>query len=417
MTTATATSQFGPVTIKRPVLGFAVTLIIGLIFLYGLPLLPNLNIGNTYGDMVTKLPTDIGARIEWAIGDWGDAQFYKSWIGGLFLILGAFAAYFLEKSGSKLKGFGISYGTGLFLSVIAAEILADIISNVLYIPLIWLDPVAAKAGWIPTFIPVCSFAAGAVLSFGGDWKKVLTAAVFGGVIGCPGSWFICKYLAIPFGMPVAIGNVGVMVIGSILIHETFRYLPWMKKQTIGPEPVAAPAPAPTGPVKLNHEGCNQDLLFVRRVLADLNECSFFGSEVASIFMIVGLVIHFMLNTKNPAYGTGLLGAVLAVQFFASGIGLFMYWPLFKEKGWIATFVPVVTLGPVAVMFYGASLYVVVVAGIFGGLFGAPIALYISSRLPRDWPGYTGAVSSMLIITLVFVAVFQIMPWFGLPGLW
>ena len=405
--------------IKRPWLGFVITIIIALVFLYGMPLLPSLNIGNTYSTMVAALPNNLGARIEWALGDWVDAQFYKNWIGGLLLILGGFVAMALEKTNSKLKGFGITYGTGLFVNILIAEIIADVISNILYIPLFVHDPVAAKVGWIPTFIPVCSFAAGTVLIFGGDWKKVLTGGVVGGIVGCPGSWFIIKYICVPTGMPVAVGNVGIMVIGTFVIFEAYRYIPWMYPQKVGQETPPRSSPVTQTdpqPLKLAYDDCNQTWLFVRRCFADMNECCFFGSDVAAFIMVVGLIIGQLLNAKNPSYGTTWLGAVLSVQLMASAVGLFLYWHRFKELGWIGTFVPVVTLGPAAVLIYGPKLYVVLAAAIFGGVFGAPIARAIAAKLPSHIHTYVGVVASMLIITLIFIAVFQAMPWFGQPGL-
>jgi hypothetical protein len=401
-------------TVTRPLGGFAATLVIALVFLYGLPLLPNLNIGLTYGELVERAPFELGAALQWALGDWGDAQFYKSYIGGLFLILGAFVALGLEKSKSKYNRFGISYGSGLFTSVLAAQVIAASISNLLYTRLLVNDPVAAAIGWVPTFIPICSLAPGLVLIFGGGWKKVLTAGIFGGLVGAPGSFFIIKYIAVPTGMPVAVGNVGVMVIAAILFHETFKYVPWMKKE----EPPAMPHDrVESNPEPIEVKSENENILFVRRVFADLTEANFYGSDIASYIMVVGLIIHFIMNPMNPSYGSGWLGAILASQLVASGIGLYLYWPRFKELGWIATFVPVVTLGPAAVLMYGPHLYVILVAGIFGGFFGAPIAGLISSKLPSHMHGYIGAVSSMLILTLVFIAVMQVMPWFGQPGLW
>lgn len=400
--------------VTRPLGGFVIVLVIALVFLYGMPLLPNLNVGLTYGELVEKAPSELAAAVEWALGDWGDAQFYKSYLGGLFLILGAFVALSLEKSKSKYNRFGIAYGSGLFPSVLAAQLIAAFLSNLFYTRLLVNDPVAAAVGWVPTFIPICSLAPGLVLIYGGGWKKVLTAGIFGGLVGAPGSFFIIKYFCVPTGMPVAVGNVGIMVIASILFHETFKYVPWMKK-------VAPPAmphdKVETTPEPAQPQPENENILFVRRVFADLSEANFYGSDIASFIMVLGLIIHFILNPMNPAYGSGWLGAILASQLVASGIGLYLYWPRFKELGWIATFVPVVTLGPAAVLMYGPHLYVILVAGIFGGFFGAPIAGLISSKLPSHMHGYTGAVSSMLILTLIFIAVMQVMPWFGQPGLW
>jgi ENTS family enterobactin (siderophore) exporter len=399
---------------KRPHTGFLVVIVLALLFYIVVPRLPSLGIGDTYTSMVEGITKgNAWAYIQWALGDWADAQFHKTWLGGLFVILFAALAVELEKRRHPYCGYGACYGSGLFYSVLAAELIADAISVFLYARLMGGE--AAGLGWFPTFVPVCSFAGGMVLIFGGGWKQILTAAIFGGLIGAPGSYWINKYLAVPFGMPVAIGNVGIMIIGSLVFHQVCDWLPWMHKgrmerkaATAAAAEAAAKAPAPQPAMQ------GDTAVFVRRIFADLTECCFFGSEWAGFGLVLGSLILAVLNAGTPAYGSNQLGAILCVQFLSAGLGLWLYWHKFKELGWIATFVAVVGVSPAMVLTFGTSLPSMALAALVGGIFSAPVAFWVSSRMPEWGHGYTGAVFSILITTLFGFFVGQFIPWSILP---
>jgi hypothetical protein len=377
---------------------------LALVFYFVVPNLPNMNIGDTYAALTDKIAAgDLVAKVQWALGDWSDAQFHKTWLSGLLVIVGAIIAATLEKSRSKMAGFGAAYGSGLFYKILTAEVIADAISVAMYSRLI-----GGGGGWFPTFIPVCSFAGGAVLMYGGSWPVILTVAGLGGIIGGPGAAFINKYLATPFGLPVAIGNVGIMILGALVLHSVFEFMPWMKAGQAKQKEAAAAAAKTAAP--LPKPAANDTMLFIKRVFADFTECCFFGSDWAGAGLVVGSLIMVMLNQGSVSYGSKQLGAILCVQLLASGLGLWLYWAKFKQLGWIATFVSMVGVSPAMVLVFGATIPVVLVAALVGGIFGAPIAAWISSRLPEWGPGYTGAVTSILFCTFIGFAVAYALPW-------
>ncbi|MBM4431128.1 MAG: hypothetical protein FJ026_12390, partial [Chloroflexi bacterium] len=369
---------------SRPTTGFLIIVALALVFYFVVPNLPNMNIGDSYVALTDRIAAgDLIAKVQWGLGDWSDAQFHKTWLSGLLVILGAVFAAELQKRRHPLTGFGASYGSGLFYKILAAEVIADAISVALYARLI-----GGAGGWFPTFIPVCSFAGGAVLMYGGGWPTILTVGILGGVIGGPGAAFINKYLATPFGLPVAIGNVGIMILGAMVFHSVFEFMPWMKAGQAKMKEEAAAAAKTAAP--LPKPAANDTVLFVKRVFADFTECCFFGSDWAGAGLVVGSLIMAIMNADSVSYGTRQLGTILCVQLLASGLGLWLYWHKFKQLGWIATFVSMVGVSPAMVLVFGASFPVVLVAALVGGIFGAPIAFWVSSRLPEWGPGYTGA---------------------------
>ena len=103
-----------------------------------------------------------------------------------------------------------------------------------------------------------------------------------------------------------------------------------------------------------------------------------------------------------------------MQFLSAGLGLWLYWHKFKELGWIATFVAVVGVSPAMVLTFGTSLPSMALAALVGGIFSAPVAFWVSSRMPEWGHGYTGAVFSILITTLFGFFVGQFIPWSILP---
>ena len=364
-----------------------------------------------------KIRADAGegklmAKLAWMFGDWGDPAFQKTALGGILMIFGAILAWFLDKKGKTT--FGICYGSGLFWRVLAAQILAALISNFLYQNL-FKDP---AIGFVPTFIPIVSITPGLIFCFGGEWRKVITAAVFGGIIGCPFAYFIFVNFVVPWGLIGAVAWVTPMIVGGLLSAEACKYLPWMARQASDPpvEPkAAAAAAAAANPPKMNASW------FVKKVFADFSDANFYGSEIAGLFFILGGVISIALNPFNAGYGEGYVYLLfLSSQILASAFGVFIYWHRLFELGGYPTFVPVVTMGPMFVIFYyqkaletyGTGLHVIIVGALVGAVIMPPFANWISRSLPSHQPGYVGPVTSMFVNCLVVMAIFNYVPGFG-----
>ncbi len=394
---------------KRPLAGFVIMIVLALL-IYGWSFIPkpdNSIIMDYDAWLESAGAGNLGAKTAWLFGDWGDPAYQKTALGGVAIISGAIIASFLDKK--KKTTFGICYGSGLFWRVLAAQILAAFISNFLYQNLFKTQDIA----FVPTFIPIVSITPGLVLIYGGEWHKVITAGVFGGLIGCPFAYFMFKNFVEPWGLIGAVAWVTPMIVGGLLSFEACRYLPWMAKQDSdikNPEKAAEaapPAPAPAEPPKMNNGW------FIKRVFADFSEANFYGSEIAGLFFIIGGIISIYLNPLNPAYGDGNTYLVfLSSQILASSIGVFIYWHRYFELGWYPTFVPVVTMGPTFVIMYGAGLHVVITGALAGGLFMPPFANWIARSLPPHQHGYIGSVASMFVCCIVMISIFNYVPGFG-----
>lgn len=398
---------------KRPVKGFVIMIIAAfLVYSWSFTPKPEASIISDY----TTWLADAGegnfvAKIAWMLGDWGDPAYQKTALGGILMILGAALAVALEKK--KRCTFGVCYGTGLFWRILVAQFIAAFISNFLYQNLFR----STDIGFVPTFIPIVSITPGLVLVYGGEWRKVITAGIFGGIIGCPFAYFIFKHFVEPWGLIGAVAWVTPMIVGGILAFETCKFLPWMAKQESDPEEPAEPKVEveniATGEACECKAPAMNDSWFIKRVLADFTEANFYGSEVAGLFFIIGGIISVYLNPANPGYGDGNTYLVfLAGQILASAFGVFLYWHRYHELGWYPTFVPVVTMAPTFVIFYGTALHVWVTGALIGGFIMPPFANWVARSLPGHHHPYIGAVTSMFVNCIVIISVFNYIPGFG-----
>jgi hypothetical protein len=391
---------------KRPVAGFIVMIVVAFAF-YALGMAIKdktfATILPSYGDWLKAATEgDFGAKIAWLIADWTQPAYQGTLLGGVFMIAAA-AIVALSK---KKTTFGICYGTGLFWRILSGQLIAAVIANFVFTTLFKNND--QFGSFAPTFIPIASITPGLILLYGGEWRKVITAGVMGGFIGAPLAAYIFVKFVGPWGLIGAVAWVTPMIIGGIVCGEVCKYLPWMAKQASDPEtpaPAASDAPAGEAP-KMN------DGFFIKRVLADFSEANFYGSEIAGLLFIIGGVVSVFLNPANPGYGSGIYLILLTSQILASAVGIFLYWHRLYELGGYPTFVPVVTLGPTFVLLYGTAPHVVITGAVLGGMFMPPVANYISSKLPPSQPGYIGCVASMFICCIVFIAVFNYVPGFG-----
>ena len=63
------------------------------------------------------------------------------------------------------------------------------------------------------------------------------------------------------------------------------------------------------------------------------------------------------------------------------IGVFLYTSKYQEKGWYATYVPVVCTAPACILLHGATMPVILVSSIVGGVIGTHIAEWLDDHRP------------------------------------
>lgn len=348
-------------------------------------------------------------RLLWFVGDFTEAEFYKSLLGGVGIVAFALLAYLLDRAGSRWRGFPISYGTGLWPWVLVSSLIGLAISVILFGGLL-------SEGWMPTFVPFVSVPAGIVFIYGRGWSKALTGGVLGALITFPIAYLVITYVLTPLSLPAVIGNVTGMWLGAIIAFEICRLLPWMTREDAPPEgediPETEQAAELREPPPAEHPTEKRGW-FGRRVLADFSEAQFYGNELASAGLILGTLLSWAMNPLHPAYGSGLLPAILLSQILASAVAVLLYYERWRELEWYPTFVPVVSVAPAVVLAFGGTMQSVLAGAVLGAIAGPPVAQFIIDRLPGHWHLFIGNTFSMALCTAIIVPVLSVLPGFQL----
>lgn len=345
----------------------------------------------------------------WLLADVSEAEFYASVLGGVGIISFAFIAYLLDQRGSRWRGYPISYGTGLWPWILASTLIGLAISVYLFGGLL-----LPESGWIPTFVPFVSVPAGVVFIYGRGWHVALTGGILGALVTFPIAYLLILYVFEPLALPVVIANVTGMWLGGIIVFELCRFLPWMRREESAPpegedipeadEPTDLPQPPPA--VDPTARGW-----FGRRVLAEFSEAQFYGTEIASLGLLLGTLLSWVLNPLHPALGSGLLPAILLSQVVAASVGVFLHYERWRELEWYPTFVPVVSVAPATVLAYGGTMQSILAGAVLGAIAGPPVAQFVIDRLPSHWHLYIGNTFSMALCTLVIVPTLGLLPGF------
>lgn len=342
-----------------------------------------------YAHMVANLHEPL-ARLRWIVGDISEVAFYKHELPAIGLLLGAALAHWAHRTGRAWQGFAICYGTGLWPWLVTSSLLGLVFSHVL-----WGWTLSAST-WQPTFVAFVSLPAAMVLLFGGGWKVAINGALLGALLVTPASLLLVNYLCYPLGLPVVIGNVGGMAVASVLAFMLCRRFAGLVRSTA---PVDAPPPAPVVARATPHHGVGWTL---RRVLADFSEAPFFGNELASLGLLLGVLAAYLLSPAGPAYGSQLVLEMVGGQALASLIGVLLWRRQWMQRGWYPTYIPIVSVVPAAVLTLGGTWEVVVLSAGLGAVMAPPLAVAISQRLPSHLHGYIGNVLSMAACTLMIL---------------
>ncbi|WP_296233970.1 hypothetical protein [Pseudomonas sp. UBA4617] len=333
------------------------------------------------------------SRLRWIVGDISEVAFYKHELPALGLLLGACLAHLAHMHGYRWQGFAICYGSGLWPWVFTSSLLGLLLSHAFW------GWTLASGTWQPTFVAFVSLPAAMVLLYGAGWRVTLSGALLGALLVTPASLLMVNYLCYPLQLPVVIGNVSGMALASLVAFMLCRRFPSWVRHSHKPavrDPVAA---QPDYGV----------VWTLRRVLADFSEAPFFGNELASLGLLLGVLLAYLLAPAAPAYGSLLLIPMVAGQALASLVGVLLWHGQWQARGWYPTYIPIVSIVPAAVLTHGGSWQVVVGSAVLGALVAPPLAAAITQRLPAYMHGYIGNVLSMAISTLGIV---PLVGWFA-----
>lgn len=345
-----------------------------------------------YTEMMSSLPSPL-AWLRWVVGDISEVAFYKHEFASLGLLLGGALGYWASRYAKSWQGFSISYGTGLWPWLVTSSLLGLLLSNAL-----WGWTLTADT-WQPTFAAFVSLPAAMVLMFGGGWKVTLNGAILGALLVTPSCLLIVNYVCLPLGLPVVVGNVVGMAVGSVAAFGLCRALPILVSSN-SEQAATIPVPAKTPDYGV--------IWTLRRVLADFSEAPFYGNEWASLGLLSGVLLAYALNPLSPAYGSGLLLHIIAAQALASLTGVIVWRRQWQKRGWYPTYVPLVSVVPAAVLTHGPGMSVMVGSALLGALIAPPLACAIAQRLPNCLHPYIGNVLSMAISTLLIVPVIGVL---------
>lgn len=340
----------------------------------------------SYEQWTSHVSTSWTAWWSWVLGDFTEPTSYKSPLASVGLLVGAFAAYFLWRSSSRFAGTPVSYGFGArFPWMIGAVVLSLVATNLLFRGLL------VDGEWQPTFVVVASVPAAVVLLYGRGWAVLGTGAVLGIVTVPPLAMLLIANFCAPNGIPNVVGIVSAMALGGVIACATCRFLPWMRV------PDDAPPVHGAGRVDARR---SEAAWTVRRVLADFSEAQFIGSEWAGGLMILGACAGFLIDPSFAGYGLELLPRILFAQVLTSAIGVVLWRQWYRGGGWTATYVPVVSSAPTAVVAFGGSWSALVLGAAIGAALGAPVARLLTKLIPPLFHPFIANVTSMAVTTLV-----------------
>ena len=376
--------------------GLALTIGIGFALYFILTALHgNLDQG-AYTQMVQSmnLPQN---HILWFLINWTEPEFFAGPVSTIFLMARAVAAWQLSIRKSRYAGIEICYGSArIWPWVFASQLLSLLLTEYLFGYLHLFD---LGLTWIPTFIVIVSVPPSMVLMYGPGISTLLTASVLGALLCTPTAYWLSTATA-AFRIPGAANNVLCMAITGVIAGCVCRVLPWMEKRDI---------PA-TGNVNDPGIDYKSPLWILRRTIADFTEPQFYGSDIAGVFVIVGVIIDWLLHPSLISGGANALPAILLTQFISGGLGVFLYTGRYQERGWYGTYVPVVCTAPACILLHGTTMPIILVAGIVGGIIGAPIAHWIEDRRPEFIHGTVPNVLAMTISTVIVSAVISCISW-------
>ena len=385
--------------------GLIITVLIGFVLYFILGSVQHVGQWFPYDQVAANAETNLFYKGIWFLMNFSEPQFYAGVLASIGMIFGGFVAWRLSVRRSKYAGFDVCYGSNLWPWVFASQILS------LGLAIFVLDYNSMFNGgeytWIPTFISVVGAPPSIMLLYGPNYRALLTGSILGGLICAPTAFWIMTRIIPLLGIPGVVGNVLTMAITGIIICQVCHILPCLER--VPSKTIEKDTPELSREEEL--ERMLKPTWFVRRVLADFSEPQFYGNEIAGLFIILGACLEWFLNSGHGAYASGTIPAIILSQFIAGGVGVYLYTHKFFEKGWYATYVPVVSVGPACVLMFGATIPVALFAGILGGIIGAPVAEFFGNRLPDHIHGTNANVLSMALSTTIVAIVMQALPWF------
>ncbi|MEV8633286.1 hypothetical protein AB0395_16660 [Streptosporangium sp. NPDC051023] len=366
--------------------------------------------------------------LTWILSDTTDAQFYKSTLGGLLMLLGGALAHWAYLRGRRWRGFDICCGLGVWPWMTASALLGVVFGN-----LVWGWVIPATGTWQPTFVSFVSLSPVVVLMYGTGWPVALTGAALGGLLTTPVALLVFDTVCVPLGLSGMVAATTGMWVSALAGLAICRVLPWIPGRTPGEQVPAGEGPLPGSPAAVSATAVTPGspspppspgtpepgvghgygpVWTLRRILADFTEAPFNGNELASAGLLAGVLLGHLLDPALSVYGSGLLFHVLAAQLLSAAIGVTLWRGRWIRLGWYPTFIPIVSIAPATVLTYGGTAQSVVAGAVLGALIGPPLGAVLARRVPKYCHPFTGYVMAMTICGVTIVPGLGLIPGFN-----
>lgn len=152
---------------------------------------------------------------------------------------------------------------------------------------------------------------------------------------------------------------------------------------------------------------------------DIAEGPVFTDFFACIGMFAGAAAGWYLEKiGSPLAGTGVAGAnkvfgwLVGAQVVAVfGANLFWRYAFGVYSGWFCSFVPLVSITPLAILCYGQPTIKKALTGIvLGILISVPLTQAIINILPAGWGAFCGLGLGMPTATIIGMELMKLLPW-------
>lgn len=168
------------------------------------------------------------------------------------------------------------------------------------------------------------------------------------------------------------------------------------------------------------------------LISDWGDAAFQKTVLGSLLLILGaLLAHLAMGKRSIAikgvpegmpltgtgqvcYGSGLFPHVLAAQIIGAFTSNFLYAQMFNlpDIGFVATFVPIVSVAPSTVLMFGGGPKKVITAGVLAGVICTPFAHLINAVFvtPNNLSVVIGFVGSMTVGGAIVFQACNFIPW-------
>lgn len=346
---------------KRIIPAFVITIAVAFCLYYLIGKIQGAAEGNSYIYDFVALMTgaakgDVAWRGAWFMADITEGTFIGSLPATIMVLIGSYIGAYLERKKSPAMGTGVDGNGQIFTIMTISGFIALILGPIVY------SSFFNSGLFVPSFAAFLSVQAMVVNFNANTIPKALTVSVLGSLVNLPICFWFVKYFTAPNNLPLFCA-VGLSIIITVpLCSEIMHRLPWMK-QTPAPEATATGSDEGDAAVAESASESTTDMLqdqteekltvasestfFINRIFGDVGEMILWGSSIGVILMYIGYIVGAYLNPAHAAFNPQI---VIPAQLITGAVGILIWYPKWKEEGWVFTFAPLLFSSAIAVTY-------------------------------------------------------------------